>query len=197
MGRAQAHTLEAFVAGLLVLSGIVFALQATAVTPLSASTSNQHVGNQQRAAALGVLQTAAANDTLEPAILEWNATDGRFANATEEGYHNGGPPGPFGHALNQTFSDQRTAFNVDLYWSDRNGSIAGPQPLVDMGTPSDDATVASRSVVVYNDTRLTGPSSETVAEVYANGSKTFYAPDAALGQRLYNVVEVRITVWRI
>ena len=194
--RAQAHTLEAFVAGLLVLSGIVFALQTTAVTPLSASTSNQHVGNQQRTAATGVLDAAAANGTLRDAIVDWNASEGTFTGASGEGYRNAGPPNPFGHALNRTFGDQRTAFNVDLYWTD-NGTTAGPRALVDMGTPSDDATVASRNVVLYNDTRLSGPSSVTVAEAQTNASTTFYAPDAARGQRLFNVVEVRITVWRI
>ena len=194
--RAQAHTLEAFVAGLLVLSGIVFALQTTAVTPLSASTSNQHVGNQQRTAALGVLGAAEANDTLRDTVVDWNASEGEFTNASD-GYRNGGPPNAFGRALNRTFREQRTAFNVDLYWTDVNGSNAGPKPLVDMGTPSDDATVASRNVVLYNDTRLVGSSNTTVAEARTNASKTFYAPDAAVGNRLFNVVEVRIVVWRI
>lgn len=195
--RAQAHTLEAFVAGLLVLSGIVFALQTTAVTPLSASTSNQHVGNQQRTAALGVLDAAEANGTLRDALVDWNASGGTFTNASGGGYRNGGPPNAFGRALNRTFREQRTAFNVDLYWTDVNGSNAGPRSLVDMGTPSDDATVASRNVVLYNDTRLARTPTTTVAEARANASTTFYAPDAAVGQRLFNVVEVRITVWRI
>jgi len=195
--RAQAHTLEAFVAGLLVLSGIVFALQTTAVTPLSASTSNQHVGNQQRTAAVGVLDAAEANGTLRDAIVDWNASEGEFTNASGDGYWNGGPPNAFGRALNRTFREQRTAFNVDLYWTDVNDSNAGPRPLVDMGTPSDDATAASRNVVLYNDTRLARSPNTTVAEARANASKTFYAPDAAVGQRLFNVVEVRITVWRI
>ncbi|MFQ3285215.1 MAG: hypothetical protein ACI944_001946, partial [Natronomonas sp.] len=37
--RGQAHTVEAFAAAVLVVSGLVFATQAAAVTPLSASTS--------------------------------------------------------------------------------------------------------------------------------------------------------------
>jgi len=57
--RAQAHTLEAFAAAILLVAALTFALQATAVTPLSASTSNQHIENQQRAVATDLLATSA------------------------------------------------------------------------------------------------------------------------------------------
>ena len=62
--RGQAHTLEAFAAAILIVVGLTFALQATAVTPLSASTSNQHLENQQRAVATDLLETSAANGDL-------------------------------------------------------------------------------------------------------------------------------------
>jgi len=196
--RAQAHTLEAFVAGLLVLSGLVFALQATAVTPLSASTSNQHVGNQQRAAAVGVLDSAEANGTLRDAVVYWNTSgsgDGNFRNATEGTYSNGGPPNAFGRALNETFGERRVAFNVQVKWFDADRNETNARPMVDMGSPSDDAVVASRTVTLYDDTRLAGPSSGNVSAASADGN--FYVPDAARGERLFNVVEVRIVVWRI
>jgi hypothetical protein len=187
--RGQAYTLEAFVAGLLVLGGVVFALQATAVTPLSASTSNQHVGNQERAVAYGLMGAAKANGTLEEAVVDWNKSGRRFVGSrpTTGEFSNAGPPNDFGRALNETFGDERTAFNVVLRFRD-NGTLAS-QPMVDMGTPSDDATVATRSVVLYDDTPLT-----TGGNV---SNDTFYAPDAEPYGPLFNVVEVRITVWRI
>lgn len=70
MMRGQAHTLEAFAAALLLISGLIFALQATAVTPLSASTSNQHIQNQQQLIASDILTTSAENETLQDALLE-------------------------------------------------------------------------------------------------------------------------------
>jgi hypothetical protein len=193
--RGQAHTLEAFVAGLLILGGLVFALQTTAVTPLSASTSNQHVGNQQRAAAVGVLDAAEANGTLRDAVVRWNTTGGQFEGSDNGTYKNAGPPNAFGRALNETFGEQRTAFNVRLRWFGENRSEVNTGLMIDMGEPTDDAVVASRTVVLYNDTRLTGGSSGSLADAYANG--TFYAPDVARGDRLFNVMEVRIVVWRI
>lgn len=194
--RGQAHTLEAFVAGLLVLSGVVFALQATAVTPLSASTSNQHVGNQERTAAYGLMGAAKANGTLEEAVVDWNATNGRFvgSSADEGEFYNAGPPNAFGRALNETFGDERTAFNVVLRYRGNNDTLA-TETMVDMGTPSDDATVAARSVVLYDDTELTTNGTVSVPGPAGNG--TFYASDAEPNGTLFNVVEVRVTVWRI
>jgi hypothetical protein len=193
--RAQAHTLEAFVAALLVLSGIGFALQATAVTPLSASTSNQHIGNQERAAATGLLDAAEANGTLRGAVVYWNTSNEQFAGSTDGQYSNGGPPNAFGDALEETFGDRRTAFNVELAWFDANRTERDSTLMVDMGRPSDDAVSTSRNVVLYNDTRLTAGPPGNVSAAAANDS--FYMPDAARGERLFNVVEVRIVVWRI
>lgn len=188
--RGQAHTLEAFVAALLVLSGVVFALQATAVTPLSASTSNQHVGNQERAVAYGLMGAAKANGTLEEAVVDWNTSGQRFvgSNPKDGEFNNAGPPNQFGRALNETFGDERTAFNIVLRYRGNNDTLA-TESMVNMGTPSDTATVATRSVVLYDDTPLT-----TGGNVSAPG---FYAPDAEPEGPLFNVVEVRVTVWRI
>lgn len=195
--RGQAFTLEAFVAGLLVIGGVAFALQTTAVTPLSASTSNQHVGNQERAIAGGVMAAADDNGTLMPAVTFYNTTGERFQNASTDGvYSNGGPSNAFGRALNETFGDERTAFNVEVRYRDVNGS-RGNEQMVRMGSPSNDATVASRSVVLYDDTELSSVSPGTVGEAADSANETFYAPDAEPDGRLFNVVEVRITVWRI
>ena len=193
--RAQAFSLEAFVASLLVLSGVIFALQMTAVTPLSASTSNQHIGNQQRAAAAGVLDAAAANGTLSEAVVYWNTTEEEFDRSGDGTYNNGGPPNAFCRALNETFGSQRTAFDIRISWYGANRTDRDSTPMVDMGTPSDDAVVVTRTVVLYDDTRLSARSTGTVGSAAAN--ETFYAPDVSLADRLFNVVEVRIVVWRI
>jgi hypothetical protein len=188
--RGQAYTLEAFVAGLLVLGGVVFALQATAVTPLSASTSNQYVGNQERTVAYGLMGAAKANGTLQEAVVDWNKSSGRFVGASADTgvFSNAGPPNAFGRALNETFDNEQTAFNVVLRYRGPNDTLAR-QPMVTMGTPSNDATVAIRSVVLYDDTTLTTGGNVTNA--------TFYATDAEPNGPLFNVVEVRMTVWRI
>ncbi len=200
--RGQAHTLEAFVAALLVLSGISFALGTTAVTPLSASTSNQHVGNQERAAAVGVLEATEADGSLAEAVVYWNTTpdddSGEFygANNSDGTGYATGPPNEFGRVLNETFGDRRAAFNVAVVSFDRNGSRT-TTTMVRMGVPSDDAVTATRQVVLYDDTTLSSPELGNVSAAATDSDRRFYASDIDPGNRLFNVVEVRITVWRI
>lgn len=190
--RGQAFTLEAFVAGLLVLGSVAFALQATAVTPLSASTSNQQVGNQERATVFSTMGAAKSNGTLRAATLDWNNSSSEWSNVTAEDgeFHNAGPPNEFGAALNETFGAQRTAFNVRLRYATPGGGTS-QTVMIDQGTPSDDAVSASRSVVLYDDDTM--PNGSAVS----SNNSTFYAPDAEPNGTLYNVVDVRITVWRI
>lgn len=192
--RGQAHTLEAFTAALLLIAGVLFALQATAVTPLSASTSNQHIQNQQGLVANDILATAAENGTLREAVLHWNTSAASFEGAQNEAYYtNGGPPTQFGRLLNETFRSERIAFNVDIFYR-KNGRFVR-QRMVFMGTPSDNAVTASRTITVFNDTQLTGSDPITLEDAYSNN--TFYAPDIHTGGELYNVMEVRLIVWRM
>jgi hypothetical protein len=200
--RGQAHTLEAFVAAILLVSGLTFAIQATAVTPLSASTSNQHIENQQRATATDALETSVANGDLRETLLYWdpgNATaDPGFAGTSEErSYYEGAvPPTAFGDALERAFLDGRIAFNVRVRYD--VGGSSSQQRLVFMGTPSDNAVTASRAITVTNDTTLTAPGSEnrTLADVADDPDASFYAPGVGDGPT-YNVLEVRVVVWRM
>jgi hypothetical protein len=196
--RGQVHTLEAFTAALLVVSGVLFAMQATAVTPLTASTSNQHIENQHRTAASDVLAASAQNSTLQSAITHWNPSEKSFVGASERGFHeNGGPPNAFGRALNDTFGNystpgRRIAYNVYVRYRLPDNSTRR-QTMAYMGAPSDNAASASRTVTLTDGTSLSGPSDRNVSDPSAN----FYAPDAAPNATLYNVMEVRIVVWQM
>ena len=196
--RAQAHTLEAFAAAILIVAGLTFALQATAVTPLSASTSNQHLENQQRAVADDLLETSAANGDLEAALLRWDPVNETFTESRSPSYFtSGGPPNAFGEALNASFGERRIAFNVYIRHGPDNEEET---TLVDMGSPSDNAVTATRTVVLTDDANLTAPGHEDttlrdLSEGTASGE--FYAVDAAAGSAIYDRMEVRIVVWQL
>lgn len=192
--RGQAHTLEAFVAALLLISGVAFALQAVAVTPLSGSTSNQHIQNQQRILANDVLATTAANGSLTEAVLYWNTTEGGYQDAGDRGYYtNGGPPVRFGKLLDDTFLDERIAFNVFVDY--REDGDRSTQRMVYMGTPSTNSITVSRTLTVYDDTNLTAGVDISLAD--AEATRRFFAPDIDPQGQLYNVLEVRMTLWRM
>ncbi|WP_266077459.1 DUF7288 family protein [Haladaptatus caseinilyticus] len=195
MDRAQAHTLEAFTAALLIVSAIIFSLQATAVTPLTASTSNQHIENQEEATADGLLSVTADDGRLREAVLYWNDTGRKFAGSNDDGIHaNGGPPNGFGRTLNETFGNitsggSRIAYDVFVVYRMPTNETRR-KTMVYMGAPSDNAVVATRTIPLFDGDELTSPGGGTVGE-------SFYAPDAAPNAALYNVVEVRIVVWRM
>lgn len=199
MDRAQAHTVEAFVAALLIVSAIGFALQATAVTPLSASTSNQHIENQQRATASDLMATAEEEGHLSEAVLYWNASGGEFHDTGEQPFYTMRLPTElaFGDALADTFTSGRIAYNLHVRYHEPGGGTA-ERAVVSMGSPSDNAVAATRTVPLYNSTTLTAPGHEsrTLAEVESSADESFYAPNVGDGQ-LYNLVEVRLVVWRM
>lgn len=199
--RGQAHTLEATIASLLMLSAIIFALQMTAVTPLSASTSSQHIENQQRATAEGVLATAAEEDALKPALLYWNTTlsPQRFHNGTEgQPYYAGGSQYPnhrFGRMLNRAFSANGIAYNVNLRFG---GASADPVRYIYSGEPSDNAVAASQTVTIYDDDRIyyldgTRNSTEVSSTNYA--SRLGFTPDSS--STVHTTVRVEVVVWQI
>lgn len=191
--RGQAHTLEAFVAAVLIVGGLIFATQATAVTPLSASTSNQHIENQQQATVEGLLASSARDGSLAEAVLYWNATNGTFQGAPENGVYAEGPPNEFGTAFERTLSTRRIAFNVNVRYATDNGTDV--EPMVRMGEPSDNAVSAARSIGLSNSSRLTGDDNRTLGEVRADPDAEFYAPDIG-SDELYNAVEVEVIAWR-
>lgn len=197
MNRAQAHTLEAFVAALLLVTGLVFASQATAVTPLSESTSNQHIENQQRALADDLLSATAETGALREAVVHWNETTGFVGTPEDRTYYTQTPTNA-SHPLSSefgVFDGNHLAYNVDLLFEDDEGRTDSIR-MVEMGSPSDNAVVATRSVVLYDATELSaGPAEGTALADLEEGA--FYAEDVDPGSQVYTVVEVRIVVWRL
>lgn len=192
--RAQAFTLEAFTASLLLIGSIIFALQVTAVTPLTASTSSQHIENQQQQVASGLLDAAVSNGSLREAVLYWNESGGQFDGARpDDGYYaSGGPPTTFGAMVNRSLRDRGLAFNVNIWYVTSSDTLKREQ-LVHLGTPSDNAVSARRTVVLYDDHTLTSPASSDEL----SATTTFYASDVSADSGVYNVLRVEVVVWRM
>jgi hypothetical protein len=193
--RGQAHTLEAVVAGLLLLSSIIFALQMTAVTPLSASTSSQHIENQQRSVAQGALATAASQGALKESVLYWNDTGGQFHGTSDIGYYTNEPPNTtFGAILQQTFDDRSISYNVYIQYQKQSGGQAS-KPMIYRGRPSDNAVSASRSVTLMDDDPLIRADGTANHSVDVSSASTY--PAQNVGTSVYNVVRVEVVAWRI
>ncbi|WP_235853469.1 DUF7288 family protein [Halosimplex salinum] len=193
--RGQAHTLEGVVAGLILLSAVVFALEMTAVTPLSASTSSQHIENQQESTARGVLASAAETGALERALLSWNASSEQFYNTSRLGYFTSdAPPNEFGRMLNRSFNRGGVAYNVYLRYQGAGGAPDTRQ-YVYQGRPSDNSVQATWTLALAeNDEIHDYEEAPTGTEI--SDEPTFFAPPAS-DSSVYNVVRVEVVVWRI
>jgi hypothetical protein len=205
--RGQAHTLEAVVASLLVVSALLFALQSAAVTPLSTSTSSEQIQAQQADAARGMLVAGMENGSLRRALLHWDPSAESFVGTTgDRSYYTSrsaiGSFG-FGRLFQRGFAERSVAYNVVLWY--RTASGRESQRLIYRGEPSDNAISATMTTTVYDDDRLTtdgdgdGRLEATGAtlEDGSTGSGAFYAPDASPSSDVYNVVEVEVTAWRL
>ncbi|WP_435069575.1 DUF7288 family protein [Haloplanus sp. C73] len=196
--RAQAHTLEAITASIVILASVVFALQVTAVTPLSASTSSQHIENQQQASAAGVLDAARETGDLDTAIAYWDDTNGSLHGISAGAYTSDADVNrtAFGAMLLDTFESRGVAFNVYFTYTTDTGTLVS-RSFIYRGEPSDNAATASTTVALYDDHPLYDadghPTDTTVNE--SASYATYVPPDSDTG--LYNTVRVEVVVWRM
>lgn len=195
--RGQALSLEGISAAIILLAAVGFALQVTAVTPLSPSTSSQHVENQIESTADGALDSAAERGTLAESVLSWDDGQGAFHNATEGvSHYQGAPPGvlALSETLNRTFGDRNIAYNIYIDYHTDDGMET--QRLVEQGRPSDHAVSASRTIVVHESDHLVAADGSEGSRLGAL-STNFYAPNINSSQNLYNVFHVEVVAWRI
>ena len=197
--RAQAHTLEGVVAAGIVVASLVFALQVTAVTPLSASTASQHIENQERASAMGVLAAADDSGALRRAVLYYNETEQHFHGSGQAGFYTDEEnvtSTALGTMLVEQFGDQGIAFNVNFIYYDTVGEKRSRR-FIFQGSPSDNAVSASKTVTLYEDDKLV-QANRTTDPLSTVSSADFYAPKATTSDTgLYNIVEVEVVVWRM
>lgn len=193
--RAQAFTLEAVVAALLLVGSLVFAFQAAGVTANSAATSNPHVEHQLDGTAEGALDAAAANGSLAAAVRYFNASNRSFHGAAAGHYVASRPPTRFGRLLDRTLAARGIRYNVNVSYVTASGNLT-ERRMVRHGTPGDNAVLAVETVTLYDDDRLLGAGGDPRPATVADAAG-FYAPDAAPGSPLYNVLRVEVVVWRV
>ncbi|MFD1512235.1 DUF7288 family protein [Halomarina rubra] len=215
--RGQAHTLEAVMAGVLLLGSLVFALQVTAVTPLSASTSSQHIENQQAATAEGVLAASLDDGSLKRGLLYCNpgaegVQEPRFLESGSRQFYTDVPetdkgPTGFGKKLEAAFGSQSVAYNVELVYDDGSGFVR--RKMVYQGNPSDNAVTVARTVTLLDTDSYSEStdgdgelevSDKTLRDIEIDASDadhaTCYGETDTTDSGVHKVVKVEVTVWR-
>jgi hypothetical protein len=208
--RGQAYTLEGFIGSILILTAVLFAINAVVITPTTAGSVDRDARDQVRTQAQDMLELSKDSGNLSKLIRYWNVTgnanDHRFAasDGLLLGYNSKLPPKTAPRdllvLLNDTFQD-KNGYTVIATYQGPNGepvngtlNIVGPQ-----GIALETSVVATVTVTLYDDQRLTGPGGEQkpLWAYPASGADGDYypIPDAYPNSPVYNVVTVKVIVW--
>jgi hypothetical protein len=207
--RGQVFTMEGFIASVVVLSAVVISLQVVVTVPGTQGGVDAESTAQLRSEATDLLVSAAEDGSLTAAIQYWSSTEQRFYGSRDEatGYGGDGPPEVlFDGAFAETFGERGYSYNVVFRY--RGGNVSdvndGSDELVfvSQGTPTDGAVSAGYTVTLYDNMTLNQNVNDDGREFWEydqsanNGVNGYFPiPDAAPNSPLYNVVEVRVTVW--
>lgn len=200
--RGQVHTVEAVAAAILILTGVIFAQSVTAVTPMTASTASQQSENQQGELAKGFATIMNDDETLKKSLLYWDNA-GEEYHGTDPGaiyYIVDTPQSDFGVAADDYFISKGLGLRVDLayYEEDASGNLQRVGlPYMDFGSPSNHAYTTTKTIALYDSDRLVNPDGSKSSTQLSDASSTFFMEDIDDDSELYNIVEVRITIWRI
>lgn len=198
--RAQAYSLEGIIAALIVAGAVLVGLQAVDTTPWTTNGNDRPVELQQ-AQAEDLLAAAADDGSLSRVV--------RCVSDTGRPYTNLGADPPlnltdFGYMLNQTFAKRGFQYRVAIVHSHWNDSVSPPRryrnvtPLSGERTdPAGPAVTASRTVTLTDDMRVYR-NIDGCRDVRGTLSSVsnFYADDVDSASPVYNVVQVRLVVWK-
>ncbi len=194
--KAQMHTLEGVAAAAIMLLVISYAIDATSMTPLTSSTANVHVETELQTLGEDILSAMdysepGYNSKLKNDVLNW---DGNTYSWDGTQYLKSGTTNNLTNnltaILSATLVSQGIAHNVDLVYIDNTTYLPSlPQKMIYNGNPSDNAVIVSRKIVIYrSDINQSSP-------LYQNNPICQNNIDNSTN--LYNIVEVRLTLWRM
>ncbi len=178
----QLHTIEALAASSLILAAMLFITQATPLTPLTSSASNQQIEFYLAMLGQDLLTTANyspdplnISSPLKSAILNWdgireNNLQGK-SNLTE-----------FEKILLATLSSRGIAYDLELIYINTSSYDLATAAMIWNGEPSDNAVTVYETVVIYNGDAL-NPSNPL--------------EDIDTTSDFYNLALVKLTLWRM
>lgn len=195
--KAQMHTLEGIAAAFIIIAAAFYATQSIAITPTSSSTASKQAQAELQVVGNDVLTQAKSNGNLKEALLDWRETQNRFEGADARNYQGNPPPNEFGDTLNGTFDSRGIAYNIELHHSVPNSTdvtSSSSTTYLENGEPTDNAVIASETVILRDDDTI--ESGETLNESGTYPIDGYSKSSDEYRDTYYNIVEVRMTVWR-
>ncbi|MCG2727036.1 MAG: hypothetical protein L6244_00070, partial [Candidatus Methanoperedenaceae archaeon] len=151
--KAQLHTLEGVAAATIMLLVIVFAIDATSMTPLTSSTANVHVETELQALGQDILSALdyaepGYNSKLKNDVVKWNGKEyiwngTKYMEKGNATYPQNNLTNDLTNILNDTLVRQGIAHNVEMTYLSDNGTSFSTQKMIYNGDPSNNAVIVS------------------------------------------------------
>ncbi len=195
--NAQLHTLEGVAASILLIGVIIYAIDATSMTPLTSSTSNAHVESELAALGQDILNTLdytepGYNSKLKNDIIKWDGrvylwNGTRYVENSDPAYPQNILINNLTDALNSNLISQGIAHKVELTYIRRINNNTVPSESAQWiyaGVPSSNAVIVSRKIVLQ--------SSDISVLSFAN--YTIKRMDPMTDP--FNIIDVKLVLWR-
>lgn len=185
----QTFTLEASVALIIISLILLFVVFAVPLTPLTSSAANVMVENKLELLASDVLNVACYKtegesfSPMKQALLYWDGETMYGSIYEYEWSYN------LKKLFDETFGKEGIAYNIDIgyftYDSLNNSVIYNTAHFVWNGYPSDNSVTVTKVITLYD----SDPANQGIKVLTYNidGNLT----------NLYNIIEVKLTVWRM
>jgi hypothetical protein len=178
---AQIYTLEGVATAIMMIFLIVFIVQASPLTPLTSSASNQQVESQIETYGkdlLIVLDYVPEGETYSPlkeALIYWSGVEFDGQSETYPLSVN-----YLSYVFNRALLDDGTAYNLIVAYLDENKEWE-TRAMFWNGRPSDNAVLVTRKVVIHDQDNISAS----------------FIPDLSANSSFYNILDVRLTLWRM
>jgi len=177
----QMYTLEGAATAIMIVFLVVFIVQASPLTPLTSSASHQQVESQIETSGsdlLIVLDYVPEGETYSPlkkALVDWTGVefDGQSSTYPNSVYD-------LTSVFNRALLADGTAYNLVVAYQNDNKKWDSRAMLWN-GRPSDNAVLVSRKVVIHDEDAISAS----------------FIPDLSPNSSFYNILDVRLTLWRM
>jgi len=179
---------EGILAATILLTAVLFSVQATVTTPASSGATDSTA--QKQALAQDALLAVENNESLSYVARYWVPGTGTSSAGFQGDVFTNTS---LGETLSETFTDRGLQYNLYIeYYNNSTASRTERKYLRQSGTPDETAVTASHAVTLYDDMPLTSKASGTVSDA------DFYVADDTApepNRLVFAVVEVRLVVW--
>ena len=194
--KAQLHTLEGIGAATIMLLVVIYAIDATSLTPQTSSTASVHIENELQYLGQDILNTLdyaepGYSSNLKNDVLNWDGSAYIWSGAAylKKADNTQSLNNNITKILNATMVRRGIAHNVELTYLDNSTSVT--KNMIYNGDPSNNAVTVSRKIVLQN-VGSNGDDKEG-----NNRNSTNPIMDMDRSTNLYNIVQIRLILWRM